>query len=236
MPPPDSPCTLSLGAPGSRPPPGVRHLEAPLGSRVVAVHPAGVPQRGPGEAPKLVDPSSPQRGASEPEPGTLRSRRRRTTVRDSVRHVDRQVGKVDGPPPPPALRSGGSCGPAARRGPSSRNADRRGAGRGAPPARGGRSSSRSRGASARDRATAASMGPKTGGRALAWCSSSGQPPTSRQRGQTAMEELLGLLRRAVCGEQVLQGSRACRYRGAGRPGSLAGRQGSPPASVLRRRG
>jgi hypothetical protein len=69
-----------LGAPGSRLPPGVRHVEAPLGSCVVSVHPAGVPQRGPGEAPELVDPALLEEAA----------------VRDSVRHVDRQVGEVDG--------------------------------------------------------------------------------------------------------------------------------------------
>jgi hypothetical protein len=51
------------------------------------------------------------------------------------------------------------------------------------------------------------MGPKTGGRALAWCSSSSQPPTSRQSGQTAStwKSCSVWLRRAICGEQVLQG-------------------------------
>jgi hypothetical protein len=69
-----------FGAPGSRLPPGIRHIEAPLGPRMVAVHPAGVPQSGPGEAPKLVDPALLEQAA----------------FRDPVCHMDCQVSEVHG--------------------------------------------------------------------------------------------------------------------------------------------
>jgi hypothetical protein len=61
-----------LGSPGPRLPPGIRHVEAPLGPRVVAVNPAGVPQSSPGEAPKLVDPTLLVEAA----------------IRDPIRHMD----------------------------------------------------------------------------------------------------------------------------------------------------
>jgi hypothetical protein len=69
-----------LCAPGSRLPPGIRHVEAPLGSRVVAVHPACISQSGPGEAPKLVDPAFLEEA----------------TFGNPVRHMNGQVGEVDG--------------------------------------------------------------------------------------------------------------------------------------------
>jgi hypothetical protein len=68
------------GAPGPRLPPGVRHLEAPLGSGKNALHPLGVAEPGPGEALELVDPLFLER----------------LTCWEQVGYVDGQVGEMEG--------------------------------------------------------------------------------------------------------------------------------------------
>ena len=64
----------------ARLPPGVRHLEAPLRSREVALHPVGITKSGPGEAAELVEPLFLE--------GLL--------LLKHVRHMDCEVGEVDG--------------------------------------------------------------------------------------------------------------------------------------------
>jgi hypothetical protein len=68
------------GAPSPRLPPGVRHLEAPLASGEIALHPLGVAEPGPGEALELVDPLLLER----------------LTCWEQVGDMDGQVGEVEG--------------------------------------------------------------------------------------------------------------------------------------------
>jgi hypothetical protein len=69
-----------LGALGPRLPPGIRHVEAPLGSREIALHPESVPEGGPGEAAELIDPELLEQAA----------------FRDPVRQMDGEIGEMEG--------------------------------------------------------------------------------------------------------------------------------------------
>jgi hypothetical protein len=69
-----------LGAQDSAFPPGVGHVEAPLGAGKLALHPESVPEGRPGEAAELIDPALLEEVA----------------FRDPVRHMDGKVCKVEG--------------------------------------------------------------------------------------------------------------------------------------------